>query len=89
MSNNFKRCQYFLEKNGFRRTAVLDEEYIVYSNDIIDVNLHLNEDEIIFVNDHGDFLHIPFCYYALVGALIEYHLLTFNYCSVKLTELKT
>ena len=89
MSNDFKRCQIFLEKNGFQRVQNTDQnEFVSYTNGFIGVELAVNESEIVFIDDGGDFLHIKFDYYALVGALIECHQLTMNYNSIKLQTIR-
>ncbi len=37
MSNNFKRCQKFLEENGFKKVDNAEDKFVSYSNGFIDV----------------------------------------------------
>ena len=76
------RCEQFLLENGWKRDNEEGEEFdSYYKNNSIGVDL--SKDEIVFIGDSGDFLHIALDYFALVGALIEYHQIGLNYVSTK------
>ena len=70
----------FLELNGWEYLGM--EDYISYGKDGY-LGVDFDDNEIVLIGDVGDILHLPINYYALVGALIEYRQLSFNYASVK------
>lgn len=78
------KCGRFLEANGWKLDS--ERKYAtegdVYLNDTAPA-IQVLAGEIVFLDDSGDFLHIPKNYFALVGAMIEYRMLTFSYNSVK------
>lgn len=41
--------------------------------------VEVSEEEIVFLDDSGDFLHIPNNIYALVGALVTFRAITTNF----------
>jgi hypothetical protein len=42
-------------------------------------DIDINSDEIVFIDDTGDFLHIPTTYYGLVGVLVSYRIIPYNF----------
>jgi hypothetical protein len=78
------KCHVFLTANGWE--AVPEEEkdshYESYRHKSL-CTIDMDDEELVFVDDTGDFLHLPLNYYALIGALIEYRQLAINYKSVK------
>lgn len=69
------RCRQFLVKNGFKR---IDNDIISYTKPGMSV-IEICKDEIVFIDDSGDFLHIPLNIYALLGGLIQYSMIAVNY----------
>lgn len=82
------RINEFLELNGWvfqEEHADAGEDYVVtfVNGDKIGIELWPHGDkEIVFIGDVGDVLHIPYNYYALVGALIECRQICICYKSV-------
>lgn len=77
-------CKQFLLENGWEKDNEDGEacEFDSYSkNDSISIDI--SNEEIVFLNDSGDFLHLPLNYFALVGALIECRQIGFNFVSVR------
>jgi len=74
------RCKRFLNANGWEYLPGDPGAYHVPES--FSIELNSGDDEIVFVNDTGDFLHLPLNYYALVGALVELRALKANYISV-------
>jgi len=77
-----KKCIDFLENNGYKRLNLESQngkEYIsfVHKNNVSDIDI--SEDEIVFINDNGDWLHIPCNYFALIGACIHYSQIGIGY----------
>lgn len=77
---DFKKCMRFLKYNGWEYVENKGSEYDSYGKDDC-VGVDIKQDEIVFISVEGDFLHMPMCYYALVGALIEYRQLPINFIS--------
>jgi hypothetical protein len=77
------RCIIFLEQNGWRCDIDTPTEgYTCYvKNGYMGVDI--GADEMVFISDTGDFLHVPINYYTLVGVLMEYRQIDCNYASVK------
>ena len=77
------KCIKFLKDNGYIKLHdnLNDcEEYQTMCKDNNEVmGIDLNEDEIVFISDEGDWLHIPCNYYALIGACIHYSQLGVGY----------
>ena len=65
-----EKCKLFLTNNGYENIAV-DSEYVSYHKEGVS-GIDMNEDEIVFIDDSGDWLHIPLNYFALIGACIHY-----------------
>ena len=74
----FKKCMRFLKKNGWHYQETSKGEPGVYVNELL-VAVELHKDEIVLLDGHGDFLHLPMNYYALVGAMIEFRQIACNY----------
>jgi len=76
-----EKCRKFLENNGYTeaykdpQTEWIHFEPMVNAVSCID----LSENEIVFVGDEGDWLHIPCSYYALIGACIHYSQIGIGY----------
>lgn len=69
----------FLSKYGYR-TAEKNEEFTSYENEdnsLFGIDIH--SDEIVFISEEGDFLHLPLNIYALVGALVYYRQIPVNF----------
>jgi hypothetical protein len=69
------KCIELLKKNGYvaMYSDESDEEYqTMYKDDGKTSSIDLNEEEIVFIGDEGDWLHLPCNYYALIGALIHF-----------------
>ena len=75
----FEMCCDFLSKNGFETNGKMDD-YISFCKDG-SIGIDINEKEIVFIGEAGDFLHLPVNKFALIGALIEYRQLPINYKS--------
>src|SRR5690554_592925 len=82
MKKTKERCKQFLVENGWKHDVDNDdgdyESYYKTTYPIIDIG----NDEIVFVDNNGDFLHLPVNYYALIGGLIECQLIDLGYKSV-------
>ena len=76
------RCIEFLEKNDYIKMYSDDskEEYqtLYWDNGNIS-SIDLFEDEIVFVDGSGDWLHLPCNYYALIGALLHFSQISIGY----------
>jgi len=88
--NQLKKCIEFLKANGFEQLIEINEnpdsvdDYISFlKKDLIQIDIAKDGSEIVFIDDSGDFLTICCNYYALLGALMEYHLIAWNYVSIK------
>lgn len=73
---SIKKVEKFLTKNNFKNCGFLDE-YVVYEHKLI--HIHINHEEIVFIDDSGDFLHIKINYYTLLGVLIHFNILDKNF----------
>lgn len=68
----------FLKKNGYKEESDKGGEYrSFFKGDLCAIDIGV--DEIVFIDDTGDFLHLPLNYYALIGALIHFRQLSVNY----------
>ena len=78
------RCIAFLEQNGWQCDVdTSTEEYTCYIKDR-HIEVDIGADEMVFIsNSIGDFLHIPINYYTLVGVLMEYRQIDYNYARIK------
>lgn len=79
MKKEYKRCCGFLTKNGFDISS-RDGDYISFCRSG-SIGVDISYDDIVFIDDRGDFLHLPLNYYSLVGAMIEFKQLGFAYNS--------
>jgi len=74
-----QKCKDFLLNNGYTEyisdPAYLSFEHISKSVSLIDIL----EEEIVFISDEGDWLHIPINYYALIGSLIHFSQIGIGY----------
>jgi hypothetical protein len=64
-----------LIKNGFEK---VDNDLISYTKPGMST-VEICLDEIVFIDDTGDWLHIPLNIYALIGALFENRMIAANY----------
>lgn len=78
----FKKCKDFLELNG-AKFIDKDDEYYNYDFDGYRICLALDNSEIIFIGDSGDFAHINLSYYELVGFMIDKSFIGVGYKSCK------
>ena len=79
-------CKKFLLLNGYHQAEEDEFENCTtfVKNNLSDVQIC--EDEIVFLNDNGDFLHLPLNYFALVGALMEFRQIGMGYISAPQKE---
>jgi hypothetical protein len=73
-----ERIIEFLTKNGYKEETERGAEYRSFFKDGLS-SIDVNNDEIVFIGDKGDWLHIPVNYYALIGALLHHRQLATNY----------
>jgi len=76
------KCRQFLLENGWKRDNEEGEEFDSYSKPN-SISIDLSDDKIVLIGDYGDFLHLDINYYTLVGAVIEYRQIGFNYISTR------
>ena len=67
LNPDYFKIKLFLTKNGWYESEEVDD-YISFLRDGY-FGVDLNENEILFIDDGGIFLQLPFNYYALVGAM--------------------
>ena len=67
--NKKQKCEQFLISNGWKKQESFDGFY--YEKNGV-CGIEICDDEIVLLDDSGDFLHIPINYYALIGALIHF-----------------
>lgn len=70
--NDIQKVVDFLKANGWEYDDK-DEYMHFYKRDSVSVDV--GEDEIVFIDDSGDFAHIPTNIYAVVGFIYEKRLL--------------
>ena len=70
----------FLELNGYtkEKEKQLDTEILRFIKGNLSV-IEINDDEVVFIDDNGDFLHLPINFYCVLGALIHIRELPVNY----------
>jgi len=68
----------FLTNNGWKNIADIDDEYLSFHKDG-NIGVNINFNEIVLISDEGDFCHLPLNIFALIGALLHYRAITFNY----------
>lgn len=86
--NEKSKCVQFLFDNGWERDAPNDEYvHLAYPNSGR-ISIDVNEKEIVFINDNGDFLHLPCNIYALIGGLLHFRQLPVNYNQAVFRESK-
>lgn len=81
MRNRKDRIVDFLLKNNYSKNGDLGDEYMSFEKMGVS-SIHISSNEIVFVDETGDWLYIPLNYYALIGALIEFRQIAINYISV-------
>lgn len=74
-----KKITDFLIKNGYKEDSENGAEYKSFFKNGLS-SIDVNDDEIVFIGEEGDWLHIPSNYYALIGALVHYRQMSFSYC---------
>jgi hypothetical protein len=77
-------CKQFLLENGWSKDHDESEacEFDSYHKNN-SISIDISDSEIVFIDDSGDFLHLDLNYFTLVGLLIEYRQVGFNYTSTK------
>lgn len=65
----------FLELNGFKKDR--SDDAPSWINDFIAIEM--TEDELIFIDDTGDFCATPIDFFALIGVLVHYRIIPVNY----------
>lgn len=84
--NEQLKCEQFLKANGYRFIGNDNgDEWWSYAKDGA-YGVDLGNREIVFLDDSGDFLHLPINYYTLVGALIELRQIGCVYISTKASQ---
>ena len=79
-----ERCWRFLKLNGWELTnedAGDDPEYLSFVKQDC-YGIDMNSDEMVFIDEQGDFARVPTSYYALIGALLEFRQIGCGYISV-------
>jgi len=81
MSNyKYRKCATLLILNGWHKQSVEGcHEMFVHPDNLVTVELSKEDEEMTFLDESGDFLHLPRCEYALLGALIHFKQLAVNY----------
>lgn len=84
-----QRCIEFLKQNGWKLVSPQ------YENDDYDsyfkedsIGVEINDHEMVFIDEFGDFLHSTINYYTLVGVMIECRQVGWNYTSISTKEIK-
>jgi len=65
-----EKCEYFLQKSGYVKDDD-ESDYLSFHKKGFP-SVDINEDEIVFINDTGDFLTLPLNYDKLVNILIKF-----------------
>ena len=73
-----KKIISFLTRNGYKEDSENVAEYRSFFKDDL-CSIDINKNEIVFIGEEGDWLHIPLNYYALIGALLHHRQLGTNY----------
>ena len=68
----------FLTKNGYKEDTEKGADYRSFFKDGVS-SIDVDSNEIVFIGEKGDWLHIPVNYYALIGALLHHRQLATNY----------
>lgn len=81
--NDLEKCSRLLMYNGwvfdkYNTPEKNNSEYYSYHKENF-VSIDMNKDEIVLIDDSGDFLHLLCNYYTLVGALIVNRQLPINF----------
>ena len=79
MSKSTKRCLEFLKLNGWQADMDTDDSDFISFYEQGNISIDIADEEIVFIDDTGDFLHIPTNYYALIGALLECKAIAMDY----------
>jgi len=77
-----KRCKRFVEENGWEYSPINAGGGGCHIKGNL-CAVEIDKDEIVLLDDTGDFLHLPVNYYALVGALLELRQISTSYVSVR------
>ncbi len=81
MDERFK-CKRFLVNNGFKEKPFKEDTregwQFRYSKQGMP-DIEVETDEIVFISDVGDWLHIPLNLFALIGALMHYRMIATDY----------
>ena len=75
------KIMQFLQNNGFTENSESDSDYVSYNKEGC-YGVDVGNDEVVLIDDSGDFAHIPmnhYTLYALFGMLFHYHQLDVNY----------
>ena len=72
MNSEIKKCIEFLENNGYKK--IDEDEYISMVKDGVS-SIDIGNNEIVFIGNDGDWLHIPLNRYALFGAMYHFKIL--------------
>jgi hypothetical protein len=78
MNQDIDRIKVFLEERGWDKATTGSDEYQTYAKDG-EFDIDINDDEIVFLDETGDFLHIPATYYGLIGVMVSYRMIPYNF----------
>ena len=70
----------FLLNNGYSQDIDdSDNEVTTFTSNAKLMTVEVWDEEIVFIDGTGDFLHLPLNYYALIGGLMEFRQIAINY----------
>lgn len=78
MIRDKEECMSFLKDHGWYEMDELADDYRHFIKED-DWAIDIGDDEIVFIDDTGDWLHILLNRYALIGALVEHRALPYNF----------
>lgn len=79
---SLEHCVLFLEANGWKRDDSESDAIISFYKEGC-IGVDIMDTSIVLIDDTGDFCHIDINYFTLIGALIEYRQIPFNYKSIR------
>lgn len=77
ITDELNKIDSFLRKNGYKIEKNNGDDYWSYYKES-GFGIDVGEDEIVFIGEEGDFLHIPFGYYSLIGAMYVNRIFAFK-----------
>jgi hypothetical protein len=73
-----EKCIDFLKANGWKEDSEPESDYRSFYKKNVNA-IDVSDDEIVLLDDTGDYLHLPVNYYALIGALIHHSQIGIGY----------